>query len=59
MGARWFSSRDACLKNNTRLFLADFQFQPLKTLAKADFQPEEDRCVGYSTLSDGLEALPN
>jgi SulP family sulfate permease len=50
--------RDACLKNNTRLFLADFQFQPLKTLAKAGFQPVEDHCVVYSTLSDALEALP-
>jgi SulP family sulfate permease len=50
--------RDACLKNNTRLFLADFQFQPLKTLAKAGFQPVEGHCVVYSTLSDALEALP-
>ena len=51
--------RQACLSNQTRLYLADFQFQPLKTLAKAGFEPEGDRCVVFSTLNDALEALPS
>lgn len=45
---------DKCEKTNTRVFLADFQFQPLKTLAKAGFKPDGDKCIVFSTLSDAL-----
>ncbi|UJF20778.1 C4-dicarboxylic acid transporter DauA [Shewanella sp. OMA3-2] len=43
-----------CKQNNTRVLLADFQFQPLKTLAKAGFKPDGVQCVIYSTLVDAL-----
>lgn len=48
---------DSCKKNSTHVFLADFQFQPLKTLAKAHFKPDERFCTLYSSLSDALEVL--
>lgn len=46
---------DKCQRDNTRVLLADFQFQPLKTLAKAGFKPDGVQCVTYSTLADALE----
>jgi SulP family sulfate permease len=45
---------DICKQKNTRVLLADFQFQPLKTLAKAGFKPDRLHCVTYSTLADAL-----
>jgi len=45
---------DMCKKKNTRVLLADFQFQPLKTLAKAGFKPDPSHCATYSTLTDAL-----
>jgi len=44
-----------CKQNNTRVLLADFQFQPLKTLAKAGFKPDGMHCITYSTLADALD----
>ncbi|WP_351074615.1 C4-dicarboxylic acid transporter DauA [Shewanella sp. CAL98-MNA-CIBAN-0140] len=44
-----------CRHNNTRVLLADFQFQPLKTLAKAGFAPDGVHCETYSTLADALD----
>ncbi|MEP7706602.1 C4-dicarboxylic acid transporter DauA [Paraglaciecola sp. 25GB23A] len=44
-----------CKQNNTRVLLADFQFQPLKTLAKAGFKPDGIQCVTYSTLAGALD----
>tara|TARA_R110002126_G_scaffold212144_1_gene358749 strand:- start:8200 stop:9921 length:1722 start_codon:yes stop_codon:yes gene_type:complete len=44
-----------CKHHNTRVLLADFQFQPLKTLAKAGFKPDGVQCVTYSTLADALD----
>ncbi|QDE32769.1 C4-dicarboxylic acid transporter DauA [Shewanella polaris] len=46
-----------CQHHNTRVLLADFQFQPLKTLAKAGFKPDGVQCVTYSTLADALDAV--
>ena len=46
---------DKCKRDNTRVLLADFQFQPLKTLAKAGFKPDGVQCVTYSTLADALD----
>lgn len=48
---------DSCKKNNTQIFLADLQFQPLKTLAKAHFSPDGVHCVVFSTLSDAIDRL--
>lgn len=44
-----------CKHDNTRVLLADFQFQPLKTLAKAGFKPDGVQCVTYSTLAGALD----
>jgi SulP family sulfate permease len=49
---------DKCGKSGTRIYLADFQFQPLKTLAKSGFRPDSAICETYSTLSAALNALP-
>jgi SulP family sulfate permease len=46
-----------CKHDNTRVLLADFQFQPLKTLAKAGFKPDGVHCVTYSTLTDALDDI--
>lgn len=45
---------EKCAKTNTRLYLADFQFQPLKTLSKAEFLPDGKKCRVFSTLSEAL-----
>ncbi|WP_406828732.1 C4-dicarboxylic acid transporter DauA [Microbulbifer sp. ARAS458-1] len=47
----------SCATQGTRVFLADFQFQPLKTLAKAGFAPEIYPCTLFPTLSAALEKL--
>jgi len=47
----------SCTKNNTHVYLADFQFQPLKTLAKAKFKPDGNICETFSTLEEALESL--
>jgi SulP family sulfate permease len=49
---------DKCGKSGTRIYLADFQFQPLKTLAKSGFRPDGVICETYSTLSAALNAMP-
>lgn len=47
-----------CANVKTRVYLADFQYQPLKTLAKARFKPDAEVCTVYPTLSDALLNLP-
>ncbi len=49
---------DKCARFNTRLYLADFQYQPLKTLSKAGFMPDNRVCTVFSTLSGALADLP-
>jgi len=34
------------------------QFQPLKTLAKAEFSPDGEKCRLFSTLSDAINEIP-
>jgi len=46
-----------CAERNTDVYLADFQFQPLKTLAKAGFNPEARGCQVFPTLSAALAQL--
>ena len=48
-----------CQYHQTRVLLADFQFQPLKTLAKAGFKPDGIHCAIYSTLTDALDSVVN
>ena len=48
---------DKCMEESTRVFLADFQFQPLRTLKKAGFTPDGNSCVTYSTLAAALDEL--
>jgi len=49
---------DKCKRSNTRLYLADVQYQPLRTLAKAGFTPEAAVCALYPTLTGALCGLP-
>lgn len=49
---------DKCRNSQTTLFLADFQFQPLKTLAKAKFSPDGKHCIVFSTLESALQEIP-
>uniref|UniRef100_UPI004047FD5F C4-dicarboxylic acid transporter DauA n=1 Tax=Rheinheimera sp. TaxID=1869214 RepID=UPI004047FD5F len=46
-----------CQKNNTELMIADLQFQPLKTLARAGVQPIAAVLSFYPTLREALEQL--
>lgn len=46
-----------CRQSGTQLWLADLQFQPLKTLAKAGFKPEPGVCTIYPTLTEALNNL--
>lgn len=46
-----------CQRQNTQLYVADLQFQPLKTIARAGLKPVPDRVEFYSTLSLALERL--
>jgi len=46
-----------CHKNQTQLVIADLQFQPLKTLAKAGVKPIPGTLSFYPTLREALEPL--
>ena len=46
-----------CQKNNTELLIADLQFQPLKTLARAGVKPIDGVLSFYPTLREVLEQL--
>ncbi|OZG74383.1 C4-dicarboxylic acid transporter DauA [Hahella sp. CCB-MM4] len=46
-----------CQRDNTRIVLADFQFQPLKTIAKAQMKPIEGVTQYFSTLREALDSL--
>lgn len=48
---------DDCASRNIRLMLADFQFQPMKTLTKAGFQATPGSCDVYPTLAAALEHI--
>jgi sulfate permease, SulP family len=48
---------EKCKKTDTHVYLADFQFQPLKTLSKAKFKPDGIICRTFSTLSGALDTL--
>jgi SulP family sulfate permease len=45
-----------CAQENTYLMLADLQFQPLKTLARAGIEPRAGEFALYSSLVDALAA---
>lgn len=46
-----------CGERNTKVMIADLQFQPLKTLARAGIQPVEGVSSYHSTLGDALDTL--
>ncbi|WP_028671013.1 C4-dicarboxylic acid transporter DauA [Saccharospirillum impatiens] len=46
-----------CGRNNTRIFIADLQFQPLKTLARAKVKPVPGVSQYFSTLNEALQAV--
>ncbi len=46
-----------CEKNGCQISFADWQFQPLKTLARAGIKPIEGVSSFYSTLAEALESL--
>lgn len=46
-----------CQQHHTELWFADFQFQPLKTLARAKMKPVEGVTRYYPSLAVALEAL--
>lgn len=45
---------DHCAKSQKQLVIADLQFQPLKTLARADVKPVEGVTTYYSTLHEAI-----
>ncbi|MBL4908623.1 MAG: C4-dicarboxylic acid transporter DauA, partial [Alteromonadaceae bacterium] len=48
---------EKCKKSGTHVYLADFQFQPLKTLAKAKFKPDGVITKTFASLYDALASL--
>lgn len=46
-----------CRKSGTHLMIADLQFQPLKTLARAGVKPEEGVLTFHASLRDALSCL--
>jgi sulfate permease, SulP family len=48
----------ACDRADCQILLADLQFQPLKTLAKAKIRPVDGLLAFYPTLSEALKLLP-
>ncbi len=48
---------DTCRSSGTTVYLADFQQQPLKTLVKARFTPDETTVFTFSTLAEALAQL--
>ncbi|QYJ78093.1 C4-dicarboxylic acid transporter DauA [Shewanella acanthi] len=49
---------DRCKKNHTKLIVADLQFQPIRTLARAKIQPIEGVLKFYPTLREALTEAP-
>ncbi|MDX1802593.1 MAG: C4-dicarboxylic acid transporter DauA [Alcanivorax sp.] len=47
-----------CRKQGVQLHIADLQFQPLKTLARAGITPQPNVTSYYPTLQEALAALP-
>lgn len=45
---------DGCLKRDTRVIVADLQFQPLKTLARAQLVPIEGKVMFTPTLREAI-----
>jgi SulP family sulfate permease len=48
---------DSCRKLNIRVYLTDFQYQPLRTLSKAGFKPDGVISETFSTLAEALNQL--
>lgn len=46
-----------CQRTGSRILIADLQFQPLKTLARAGVRPVDGVSSYHSTLSDALEVI--
>lgn len=47
-----------CAKTNTKIFISELQFQPLKTLARANVKPIENVSSFYPSLKEALDAAP-
>ncbi|MGL5666359.1 MAG: C4-dicarboxylic acid transporter DauA, partial [Shewanella sp.] len=47
-----------CKLNHTKLIIADLQFQPIRTLARAKVQPIEGVLKFYPTLREALAEAP-
>jgi len=45
---------DFCAKSNKQLSIADLQFQPLRTLARADVKPVQGVTIFYATLHEAI-----
>ncbi|MFT5718126.1 MAG: SulP family sulfate permease [Oleiphilaceae bacterium] len=49
---------DYCKGKGIFVYLSDFQSQPMRSLAKANFVPDKVTCFNFSTLGDALKFLP-
>ncbi|MEZ5528321.1 MAG: STAS domain-containing protein, partial [Porticoccaceae bacterium] len=47
---------ESCRRAGTTVYLADLQFQPMKTLSKAGFKPDGFSCRVFASLSEALAA---
>ena len=47
-----------CKKTQTRIYFCDLQFQPLKTMARAEMKPIPEVTFFFSTLAEAIEHIP-
>ena len=48
---------DFCKQHQTRVYLCDFQFQPLRVLAKSGFKPDNQQVSTFATLNEALNSI--
>ena len=48
---------DDCWQHQTRVYLCDFQYQPLKVLAKSGFAPDNNKVSTFATLNEALQSI--
>ncbi|TNF05468.1 MAG: C4-dicarboxylic acid transporter DauA [Gammaproteobacteria bacterium] len=57
--AELYKFLETCKNAGTTVYLADLQFQPLKTLSRAGFSPDGVHCRVFPTLAEALVNVPD
>lgn len=57
--AELYKFLESCRAEGTVVYLADLQFQPMKTLSRAGFSPDGMLCRVFPTLAEALATMPD